>query len=155
MTPSNELASVTILAQTPWYEEFREGFRQQPTGYEAIAFWCGVGVFVLVCAALVSFVGRRRREKPAPQIDFMQRAAELLDLTDEERADVLALAHQRRRPYAVALLLSPANLAAAVYGDGDETDDDLRRRVSRLSIKLFGSPLPGPRLIAPAAGRRA
>lgn len=155
MTPPNAMTPWTILAQARWFEEFSEGFRQQPTGYEAIAFWCGVGVFVLGCAALVFFVGRRRREKPAPQIDFMQRAGELLALTDDERADVLALAQQRRRPYPVALLLSPANLAAAVHGDGNDIDDDLRRRVSRLSIKLFGSPLPGPRLSPPAAGRRA
>jgi hypothetical protein len=127
-------------------EDLRRGFQtpSRPISTSTLGLIL-LGVSVLV-VLLVRLNERRRRQDSAVQADYLSRAVQLLDLDRAEHHDLLTLARQARPPHATALLLSPANLShAARLALKAHPDPQLRQRLDRLSVKLFGTGLVGTR----------
>lgn len=135
--------SLALLAQQEIIDGIRTGMRAKPDGSGLLIFGL-VAVALAALLVLATLCGYRRR-KPKSQPDYFAAAANILNLTDQERADLERLAARARYSQPVAMLLSPANLAHAIErGLPDGNNSGLRRRLQTLSLKLFAQPAPTP-----------
>jgi hypothetical protein len=135
-------------------ERLRSGFAAEPTRNDLIVAIIGLLALVVLILLAYEFFRRRAAAPPRPARNYLLEAMNVLELRGQERDDVLRLALRSGLTYPVAMLLSPANLAAALRAavlPGQE--EAFCRRVGDLSVKLFGRSLPDQEA-AEVGGRR-
>jgi len=124
-------------------ERLRSGFVAQPTKNDLIIGIIGLLALTVLILLAYEFFRRARTGLSQPARNYLVEAMNVLELRGQERDDVLRLAVRSGMTHPVAMLLSPANLAAALRAavvPGQE--ETFCRRVAELSVKLFGRPLP-------------
>ncbi len=111
--------------------------------------WLSVLMLVLgitLFGALLYYCRRWFRETPpepeGPR-DYLVAACESMSLSTQERNDLSEIARYARLPHPASLMLSPANLAAALRrAQPHIADPGVGKRARGLAVKLFGRPLP-------------
>lgn len=131
----------------------QQGFKDQSAGSNTLLFGTLIAVAVLV---LVAFLVRRVRDHQLQQSRrHLSLFAELIDLLKLDPAEAAVLRQIGRRanlPIPAVMLLSPANLAAAVAQCGPLAEDPLTQaRLTSVCRSLFDCELPAGR---PAALRK-
>ena len=116
----------------------------------AAPHWTGV-LFVLTGAAALAllvlmgarFLSKETRPEKKAKPDSLRIALGLLELDREDQHLLRAIAEQHRLTESVAMLLTPRTLAFAASPllDADK-QGETRKRLDRLSLALFGAPLP-------------
>lgn len=141
--PPGSSAILLVVNLLDQYRRLSQGFNQAPTAGETWTLVVVVAGIVTAIIVLARFVGRERRVKPPPKVDYLALSADLLGLSELEAADLRHVAHYSRLEHPVAMLLSPANLAWAVHHAlGRASSPERRERLERLALKLYGVPLP-------------
>lgn len=137
--------AVVALTRTERLQSIESALRSTPdTG--AIWFLLGGACAVmLLLLVLRRFMDRERRVPPPPKRDLFHEALDLLPLSGDERRLLRLVAQRARAVEPLALLLSPQALTAATARlTPDAAEPQLRRRVSDVSVRLFGEPLDLP-----------
>lgn len=146
-------AAASPLGLTSPLQSIRNALNAGPRTDEILMVLAGAVVLIGVIAVCARYSNPQNRSKVQRRVDIFRQAVELLGLNDQERADVSAVAKHTVLSSPASLLLSPANLAAAAERALRRMPDpELRRRLDRLSLKLFGLALPETRA-APAQER--
>lgn len=128
----------------------KRGFRA-PDGYttqmlfedptEAVAYLL-LAVAVVGLVAIAVQVYRRLSERPSGSHLF-RRALRTLALRPAVERDLQRVAQRARLTHPLAMLLSPANLAAAhQQAQAARPDPALAERIGGIAQQLFGRPLP-------------
>jgi hypothetical protein len=146
-------AAAGPLALTDPLQSIRNALNAGPRTDEILMVLVSAVLLIGVIAVCARYSNPQNRSKVQRRVDIFRQAVELLGLNDQERADVSAVAKHTTLSSPASLLLSPANLAAAAERALRRMPDpELRRRLDRLSLKLFGLALPDTRA-APAQER--
>jgi len=150
--PFHTMVWLPPLADIDLLHSIRDGMNTGPQGAHIAVFVVGA---LILCGLLILFYrywSPETRSATRPGADYLKIACELLELSDQEQRDVRRIARLAGLSQPVALLLSPTNLAWATDRALARTSEpDLRRRMDRLSRKLFESRLPA---LAPAEPHR-
>ncbi|TWT46147.1 hypothetical protein RAS1_25950 [Phycisphaerae bacterium RAS1] len=126
----------------PGWESLRESFRTGGDAQTLGGFVLVLAGLVVVAVAVVYILTRRRLPKQA-SLNAMKEVARVLQLGSQARRDIELVAGRAGVRQPAAILLSPANLSAAVRRGCNGLDDpSLTARMNELSVKLFGSALP-------------
>ncbi len=136
-------AAAGPLALTDPLQSIRNALNAGPRTDEILMVLAGAVLLIGVIAVCSRYSNPQNRSKVQRRVDIFRQAVELLGLNDQERADVSAVAKHTALSSPASLLLSPANLAAAAERALRRMPNpELRPRLDRLSLKLFGVPLP-------------
>lgn len=131
------------LGLTSPLQSIRNALNAGPRTDEILMVLAGAVLLIGVIAVCARYSNPQNRSKVQRRVDIFRQAVELLGLNDQERADVSAVAKHTVLSSPASLLLSPANLATAAERALRRTPDpEFRQRLERLSVKLFGVPLP-------------
>lgn len=98
---------------------------------------------VLAAFALGWLVSRRSHRAPVLTVNYFEEALRVLGCSMSERKDLRRIAAASRMTPAASLLLSPANLAAALEAanQNEGLDKELAARVNEFARRVFGAPL--------------
>ena len=120
----------------------RKGFQETPSSSTQILAWA-LGAVALAGLFLMLLQMWRHRPQRGPKDDYLRQAIRILALSDADAQALRALARRSRWPHPTAMLLSPANLAAAVRAaESQRPDPKLLQDANRISTKLFSRELP-------------
>jgi hypothetical protein len=124
-------------------QSIRNALNAGPKTDETLTVLFGVVLLIGVIAVCARYLNPENRSKAQRRLDIVRQAADVLGLNEQERADIRRVAKGAALSSPASILLSPANLAAATERALRRTPDpELRRRLERLSLKLFGVRLP-------------
>ncbi len=105
-------------------------------------------------AMLVQMLQRDRRGGTGARGTYLRQAISVLALSRSEADDLHLIASRSKLPHPVTMLLTPANMAAALDAAMHVRHDAaLRKRMERLGEKLFGVKLPDVRHPTPPTGQ--
>jgi hypothetical protein len=131
------------LEPTNRLQSIRDALNAGPRTDEILMVLAGTVLLIAVIAICARYTDPQNRPKAQRRVDIFKQAVALLGLNDRERADVRAVAKHTALSSPASVLLSPTNLAAAAERALRRTPNpELRRRLDRLSLRLFGVPLP-------------
>ncbi|MFH1746009.1 MAG: hypothetical protein ABIG44_03080 [Planctomycetota bacterium] len=128
-----------LLAQQEIIDGIRQGMQPESArGNDLYILLLGGLVLLLLLVVLRVFQSRPNHSRMAPPPDHLAAACVALTLNRQEQADILHLARKARITYPVSMLLSPANLRAAI-DRGIPADDKsgLRTRLYAISNRIF------------------
>ena len=124
-------------------QSIRDALLAGPRTDEILIVLAGAVLLTGVIVVCARYRNPEDRPKGRRRVDIFRQAAELLGLNEQERADVSGVAKHAALSSPASMLLSPANLATAAEQALRRTPDpEFRQRLERLSVKLFGVPLP-------------
>jgi hypothetical protein len=147
--PVASLVSAGPVAGQPLLDSIRKALTAGPQTDETVAFLVGVAALVLLVVVSARCFGRPRSTGGKSRVDYLTPAVDVLGLSESDRRDLQRIARRAGLEQPVAMLLSPANLArAAAPTLAAENDDELRRRIEHLCVRLFDTPLPDPERLA-------
>jgi hypothetical protein len=135
-------ALLAVGNQEQMVEALRRGFQNPSRPMDTTTLLALLAALCLVVWLLARLAEPRRRREEVAEADYLTRSVELLNLDRGECNDVQTVARHAGLPHPTAMLLSPANLAHAVrLAQRVHPDPQLGQRLSKLSVKLFGTGL--------------
>jgi len=130
------------LAEMEFLRAIRDGMNAEPTVGETALFF-GAASALLLTLMIAAQLGRRPRPKGPTPRQRLTAAIDVLGLPEQTRRDLSRIAKRRKTLEPVALLLSPCNLARALYDDAAlHHDARLMQRMDALARRLFDEALP-------------
>ncbi len=134
---------LALLAQQDIIDAIRTGMQAKPVGNDLLVFLLATFTFIALLVLAKLYYSREHRLRTAPRRNHLSAAADILDLTARERADLQRLIARARPAQPVALLLSPTSLAHAIARGLPVGDDpELHARLQALAHKLFADSPP-------------
>ena len=125
-----------------FFRSIRDALTSGPQRAEVLWLLAGALAVLLLIVLSARFLNRDRNQS-TPTVDYLTLAVDVLGLSESDRRLLKGLARAADLPQPVAMLLSPANLAAAVeHVDESPEGDKLRAGAESLCRRLFGTPLP-------------
>lgn len=123
------------------WESLREAFRTGGDARTLGSFALGLLAVILLTVGLVYVLCRPRTPREA-SLNALKEVSRMLYLSGQARRDIELVAARAGVRQPVSILLSPANLSAAVRRGCKGLDDpSLVTRLNDLSVKLFGAAL--------------
>lgn len=134
-----------LLASDALLESVSKALQSGPQATETLLFVSGAAALMLLILLLARFFSREPSQDAERRVDYLTLAVDLLGLSESDRRDLQRVASRARLKEPAAMLLSPANLAAAAaVAFATDKDKLFRRRIERLCVRLFETPLPEP-----------
>ncbi|GEM_PF-2478235 len=125
------------------FESIRSTLSSGPQRSETIIFALSVLAVVLLIVLSARFLSRETKQSDKPQVDYLTLAVDLLELSEADRRLLVRIAQAAKLDQPAAMLLSPANLAAAARAlTGGSGGSRLLAEVDDLCARLFDCPLP-------------
>ena len=136
---------ILAQAQNPFLRSIQDALTEQTNESELGAFALGVIAFLVLVILAGRYLNPENRRRQNGPVDYLTVAVDMLGLTEQDRRDLLRIARIGKLETPAAMLLSPANFAAALNRPGVcDRDPDLQRRMGDLCKRLFDARLPRP-----------
>ena len=143
--PLIDATSLPPLAGSDLLESISRALSAGPERAEVLLFLYGAVGLIALILLLARIFGSESGAEVEPQTDYLTLAVDLLGLSESDRRDLQRIARAAKLTQPAALLLSPMNLARAVALTPETAhDQELRRRLEQLCLRLFDAPLPDP-----------